>query len=545
MIGQSGRRGGVTWLRAWTGEVFLTALGGVAAMPAARHLRHTPVEGLVGDGVADDTAAIQAALDAAGVTGGTVYLPAGRYRLSAALVPRRFVTLCGDGGATVLAPEGRVSAIAGAFTSVAPLAGFHCRDLAIDGSAQVGPYTSATKGIFITHLSACTFTGLTVSATAATGIGIDYLYDGTVIRDCRVYGCGRLNGGNLPGGAGIGIGTGSRAIESFLIEGNHCAGNARFGIFVESQTILASTGGRIIANTCDGNRHGIGDCGMAGTVITANTCLANIGSGIVVNAGTLSPIVSRDGLIAGNVSADNADHGILFDTTAAPAGTGYTFSGNRCARNAKAGIKVVSNATRVIAGIVIADNDIHDNGSLGVHLSTTGAHATDLSITANRIARNGRTNPSGYTQGIRLDAPTDRFTITNNSCWDNSTPPRQTYAIQLTASSAFTDGHISGNHVAGNALGGLNIAGVLTGCHIGDNPGQPATGPTPVTVGPSPWTYTAGPTAETLYLTGGTIRTITRGTQLLATSAVPVSLHPNDQLTIDYTSPPTAIADRR
>lgn len=46
-------------------------------------------------GVADSTAAIQAAIDAAAVTGGTVHLPAGDYKITAALEMRAFVSLAG------------------------------------------------------------------------------------------------------------------------------------------------------------------------------------------------------------------------------------------------------------------------------------------------------------------------------------------------------------------------------------------------------------------------------------------------------------------
>ena len=499
----------------------------------------------MGDGVVDDTAAIQAALDAASVRGGTVYLPAGRYRLTSALRPSSFVTLAGDGAGSVLAPAGRISAIAALFTAEDPLTAFHCRDLAIDGSEQVGPYTSATKGIFITHLSGCTFTNLTVSATAATGIGIDHLYDGTVVHGCRVVGCGRLNGGNLPGGAGIGIGTGARDVESFLIAGNHCDGNARFGIFVESQTTRASTGGRIVANACVGNRHGIGDCGMAATVILGNTCVANVGSGIVVNTGTLSPIVSRDGQVVANVSSGNGEHGILFDVTLGAAGTGYVFRGNRCERNGKAGIKLVSNATRVIAGVAVLDNDVHANGSLGVHVATAGAHAADLTITGNRCAGNGQTNTAGFTQAIRVDASTDRFTISDNACWDGGSPKRQTYGVQLSAGATFVDGRVAGNHVTGNAVGGLSLAGRLVGCHVTDNTGHEPPGVVPLVPGPSPWTYTAGPAPEVLYLSGGSVRTVVKGAgQIAAATPVTVVLRPNEQVTVVYTAPPTVIADR-
>lgn len=51
--------------------------------------------GITGDGRQDDSAAIQRALDAAAVAGGTVQLPAGRYRLDAPIRIPRGVTLAG------------------------------------------------------------------------------------------------------------------------------------------------------------------------------------------------------------------------------------------------------------------------------------------------------------------------------------------------------------------------------------------------------------------------------------------------------------------
>lgn len=52
--------------------------------------------GAKGDGVADDTKALQLALQAAGQTGGTVYLPRGVYRISAPLILPAGVTLRGE-----------------------------------------------------------------------------------------------------------------------------------------------------------------------------------------------------------------------------------------------------------------------------------------------------------------------------------------------------------------------------------------------------------------------------------------------------------------
>lgn len=104
--------------------------------------------GAKGDGVADDTAAIQAALDAVPVGGRAVYLPAGRYKVTSALrVVQDGTTIYGDGagykvGGTSPAYGSRIEAAVGITTAVLlvqrtandrPLAAVSIRDLAIDG----------------------------------------------------------------------------------------------------------------------------------------------------------------------------------------------------------------------------------------------------------------------------------------------------------------------------------------------------------------------------------------------------------------------------
>src|SRR3546814_9482838 len=55
-------------------------------LPATRRMLSAPDYGIVGDGIADDTAALQAALDAITTDGGTfVDIPPGVYRISATL----------------------------------------------------------------------------------------------------------------------------------------------------------------------------------------------------------------------------------------------------------------------------------------------------------------------------------------------------------------------------------------------------------------------------------------------------------------------------
>lgn len=75
---------------------------GRVVTPLDWHIVTDPVYGAAGDGVRDDTSSIQAAIDAV-PAGGTVYLPAGTYRLTGQLTVSSGITLLGAGpSATVL-----------------------------------------------------------------------------------------------------------------------------------------------------------------------------------------------------------------------------------------------------------------------------------------------------------------------------------------------------------------------------------------------------------------------------------------------------------
>ncbi len=65
----------------------------------------------------------------------------------------------------------------------------------------------------------------------------------------------------------------------------------------------------------------------------------------------------------------------------------------------------------------------------------------------------------------------------------------------------------------------------------------------PVTVGPSPFTYTAGTDPEVLYISGGAITSITRNGVALSPNVGVVVLPPGGQVVIAYTSAPTVVSD--
>ncbi|MBI3548191.1 MAG: fibronectin type III domain-containing protein [Elusimicrobia bacterium] len=91
-------------------------VGGTAPPPNAKNVKNF---GAKGDGVTDDTAAIQAALDSVKIGGGTVYIPAGTYIVSPigktnALVVYSNMLITGDGPTSVI----KVIANAGNYRSI-------------------------------------------------------------------------------------------------------------------------------------------------------------------------------------------------------------------------------------------------------------------------------------------------------------------------------------------------------------------------------------------------------------------------------------------
>jgi hypothetical protein len=83
-----------------------------------------------------------------------------------------------------------------------------------------------------------------------------------------------------------------------------------------------------------------------------------------------------------------------------------------------------------------------------------------------------------------------------------------------------------------------------------DNEGYNPQGTAAITVTASPFTYTAGPTPEVVYLVGGTVtfivkNGITLGTGTSATVPVAIPLQPNEAVVITYSVAPTMNKDRK
>lgn len=142
--------------------------------------------GAVGDGVADDTAAIQAAIAAADGVGGTVHLPTGTYRISSPLTFTAPISFVGEGGAADLnnasaAAWNPATEIKWLGATAAPMlqvngpVGVRIEGIGLEGNG------TATKGIDADRLQAGVIRDVGIrNLAAATGIGLHLRTSSTV-----------------------------------------------------------------------------------------------------------------------------------------------------------------------------------------------------------------------------------------------------------------------------------------------------------------------------------------------------------------------------
>jgi len=105
-----------------------------------------------------------------------------------------------------------------------------------------------------------------------------------------------------------------------------------------------------------------------------------------------------------------------------------------------------------------------------------------------------------------------------------------------------------GNVVVGNDLydDGFGTSPLLdtgTGTIIFNNRGYNPVGISSITVGTSPYTYTAGASPETVYVSGGTVTSITKGGNNFGLTSGAFNLEPYESIIVTYTVAPTMYKD--
>lgn len=397
--------------------------------------------------------------------GGTLFLRAGVYPLTNAIVPASNVVFIMERGARLL-PIGRLSAFykKTLATDINDyLRNAHFIDVEIDGSEQYIPegngYSAEMyKGMFIQGFKDCVFLRNYVHDTGASGLGIDFP-DNSSILDCRVDRCGRLAQVSGAGASGIGIGTGVLQNEPLIVAGNRCTGNKNFGIFFERQSAAIinydSRMAIVSNNICSGNAYGLGDCGVSGMTATGNQLVDNDFHGFVLDSGTLNggPHAGDSGLFANNIVDRNGDCGIHMSTQTMPSAGRYVFSNNSIRKNAR-GV-LIEAGTNLIDDISFIGGEVSYNTELAIHLAS--GNLSNFDINGVRMLKNG-----GATH-VQVDANINVGSLTNCKLRNGSN------ASAISGAGSLTDFDISENQYIGTDSSPVDLSGTMTRVTYGRN----------------------------------------------------------------------------
>lgn len=431
--------------------------------------------GATGDGVTNDTAAIQAAIDAV-VAGGTLYFPNGTYLVdvntqSCTLTDGTDVSKCAllidtamqvtsDIGAQLKAKEG--------------------------ASAATDNYiVSCTAGVTFNNIY---FNGDRLNVTSSYGIQLNA--SESTVQNCVFK--------DFDGSPVVAQGTGpSGMIDRIDVSSNSFEdnGNTIFLAWVDrfklnNNTIYnASEGfdldkycknGQINGNSFETFRGTGADAGIeingGDSITVANNSIRNFKDGIILNAKNTggADYYSTGITVAGNTVENSTGYGLtvgaqlsglesLQDSTivgnvfknctidgANLRGKNVIFSNNALVNNARGGL-LVSNGTR----LVISGNVLADNSRYGIQVES--ASVTQITVTSNIIADNN--SDTGY-NGIQMSD------VTSASVSNNTITGAHDHGIRVQGTGTI---NLSGNTVTGATTGSVRIASTTTWTVNGQN----------------------------------------------------------------------------
>jgi len=324
--------------------------------------------GATGTGNTDDSASLQAALNAIAIAGkGALFLPAGTYSLSQDLVVPSNCMVLGAGRGSIL------KAAAGSLTNCLKLSGVsHCMiaGLAIDGNKanvqQVGIQYVSLSGIQLTNCDDITITRCFIHDCYVSGIMANGGCTNLMISNNRLVACFDnqiyIRAQNT---------TPYTPCSYATITGNICSGGSYSGIQVLGSSYVAITG-----NTCYGNGptanqgDGIGSEGGSHITIAGNVCYNNGIQGIHVrytsevgaNLGSSHVVVSGNECY-NHTSANGDAGGIAVDDTDDIVVSGNLVYGNQF------GINVNGGQGLGVSHCQIVGNSVRNNSNIGLRIA--------------------------------------------------------------------------------------------------------------------------------------------------------------------------------
>lgn len=354
--------------------------------------------GAVGDGAADDTVAIQAAVTQAGVEAGVVFVPSGTYISTTIDVPSN-VTIYGEGpGLSIIKRKAAHTApiLRALGAELARLRNITISDLTVEGLEVFGTadLSQATgHGIWIAYADNVLLENVRSTGHNHNGIHLTSVSK-SLVKNCEAD-------TNWIGIYWSGFWTGSTAILSERCEVSHCRihSNANDGFDFDFGVDGGSiTGSHLYANDADADGDG-------GAIVVASDVLAFPCRNITVaNNHVLDAPISFAGtqgfVCTGNFVANTAHnttagqtqfgHGIeVFRKTGQAACIDGVITGNEVANTGKHGIAVINwTASGTQDDILIADNIVKNCGSTTANTNDAiyvDAYSRKVVVSNNRI----------------------------------------------------------------------------------------------------------------------------------------------------------------
>ncbi|MGW4883355.1 glycosyl hydrolase family 28-related protein [Streptomyces murinus] len=383
--------------------------------------------GAQGDGVTDDTAAIQAAITtAAAAGGGTLYIPAGRYILTDALTWASGVNAVGAGD--------RVSVLQVTDQTKDCIVGTDISDVTLQGLQLSGPGRGFGSGVRFTRYSAPATASITLRDLMIQSMGGDGVFchqlAGSTLHRVRVRACGGV-GVHLQAPQDTILGGASTSLIACSVEGcvtggywldgmaystlTSCAAQEMpFGYRLDTCTAIALTG--CGAEQCT---TGLTVYGGKGTVVSGFNTQASDGTSVwLTNSAT--------GVVLAGITEAAPGTGAT-SCLRADAGTIATVLGLTAAQpNSLAGT-----VTRVDPGdgsLVVGGRTVVPGGGTAARMGTVTlaggtATVTTTAVTATSVVQLTTQAPGGTVGAPYVSARTagTSFTVTSTSPSDTST----------------------------------------------------------------------------------------------------------------------------
>ena len=338
----------VTFVQSGTGAVATTVQAKLRETVSVKDF------GAVGDGVTDDTAAIQNAINAVNAAGGgVVYVPttSSYYKISTALVLYSKIHLVGAGYASRIHSTNttRLNAIIATGTSGAHLSSGAVKNLRLTATTVwTAGVSSATtgSGVYLIYCDEWEISGNYISGWSDAGVSVtdsnrnkiskNHVQDiaqglqvfsqnqdstGNVLNENTIGNTGLYDGIIIEGGAVAGVGRGyGNVVAGNTINNTRERGitsNLSYNTVVNGNSVMGAGVGATSSNM------GILMFGSTGSSVTGNVIDRSNGYGIVIGAN------SGDSIVSGNTTTNNVGGACLITDQGISAVTNVSVQSNR------------------------------------------------------------------------------------------------------------------------------------------------------------------------------------------------------------------------